>query len=61
MSREPKRRVEADEFVLRDDNGSMRAALTMTMDGPGLLFYDQNKIVRARFLLEKDEPGLVLL
>ncbi len=59
MSTEPKRRIEADEFVLRDAHGAVRAALTMTTDGAGLFLYDENRIVRTRFLIEKDEPGLV--
>ena len=60
MSSETKRRVEADEFVLRDANGSMRAALAMTLDGPGLFLYDQSGIIRARLLIGQDEPGLSL-
>jgi PAS domain S-box-containing protein len=60
MSSEPKRRVEADEFVLRDANGSMRAALAMTVDGPGLFLYDQSGITRARLLIGQDEPGMAL-
>ena len=60
MFSEQKRRVEADEFVLRDANGSMRAALAMTLDGPGLFLYDQSENVRAGLLIGKDEPGLAL-
>ena len=56
----PKRRVEGDEFVLRDAKGAMRAALTMTLDGPGLFLYDQNEVIRAGLLVGKEEPGLAL-
>ena len=47
----PKRRIEADEFVLRDASGSLRAALTMTADGPGLFLYDPSEVVRAGLLV----------
>ena len=60
MSSEPKRRVEADEFVLRDETGVMRAALKMTPDGPGLFLYDLSGKIRAGLLSGKDAPGLAL-
>jgi signal transduction histidine kinase/DNA-binding response OmpR family regulator len=56
----PRRRIEADEFVLRDAKGAMRAALTMTVDGPGLFLYDQTEVIRAGLLVGKEEPGLAL-
>jgi signal transduction histidine kinase/DNA-binding response OmpR family regulator len=56
----PRRRIEADEFVLRDAKGAMRAALTMTADGPGLFLYDQTEVIRAGLLVGKEEPGLAL-
>ena len=41
--------VEAKKFVLRDNNGVMRAALLMTGEGAGLQIYDpEGKTVRAR-------------
>ena len=61
MPSEPKRSVEADEFVLRDGNGLIRAVLKMTLDGPGLFFYDQSEKIRAGLVGGKDTPGLVLL
>ena len=60
MSSEPKRRVEAEEFVLRDANGVARAALSMTLDGPGLFLYDQSGIVRLGLLIGNDAPGVAL-
>ena len=56
----PRRRIEADEFVLRDAKGAIRAALTMTVDGPGLFLYDQTEVIRAGLLVGKEEPGLAL-
>ncbi len=61
MPSEPKRSLEADEFVLRDGNGLIRAVLKMTLDGPGLFFYDQSEKIRAGLVGGKDTPGLVLL
>ena len=61
MRSEPKRSVEADEFVLRDTNGLMRAALKMTADGPCLFFYDHREKVRAGLLGGKNAPRLFLL
>ena len=60
MPSEPKRRVEAEEFVLRDANGVARAALSMTLDGPGLFLYDQSGIVRLGLLIGNDAPGVAL-
>jgi PAS domain S-box-containing protein len=56
----PKRRIEAEEFVLRGADGSIRAALMMTEDGPGLFLYDQSGIVRAGLVLGNDAPGVAL-
>lgn len=60
MFAKPNRRVEAEEFILRDANGAVRAVLTMTLDGPGLFLHDQNGIVRAGLLVGEGEPGLAL-
>lgn len=60
MPAEAKRRVEAEEFVLRDTNGVARAALSMTVDGPGLFLYDQSGIVRLGLLIGNDAPGVAL-
>jgi two-component system cell cycle sensor histidine kinase/response regulator CckA len=61
MRSEPKRSVEADEFVLRDTNGLMRAALKMTADGPCLFFYDHREKIRAGLVGGKSAPRLFLL
>jgi PAS domain S-box-containing protein len=61
MRSEPKRSVEADEFVLRDDDGLMRAALKMTADGPCLFFYDHREKIRAGLVGGKNAPRLFLL
>ena len=61
MRSEPKRSVEADEFVLRDANGLMRAALKMTSDGPCLFFYDHREKIRAGLVGGKSAPRLFLL
>src|ERR1035438_4833412 len=61
MRSEPKRSVEADEFVLRDTNGLMRAALKMTADGPCLFFYDHREKIRAGLVGGRNAPRLFLL
>jgi PAS domain S-box-containing protein len=61
MQAEPKRSVEADEFVLRDGNGTARAVLKMTVDGPGLFLYDQSEKIRAGLVGGRDASGLVVL
>ena len=61
MRSEPKRSVEADEFILRDTNGLMRAALKMTSDGPCLFFYDHREKIRAGLVGGKNAPRLFLL
>src|ERR1700691_5759438 len=60
MPSEAKRKIEAEEFVLRDANGLTRAALSMTLDGPGLFLYDQSGIVRLELLIGNDAPGVAL-
>src|SRR4051794_30104213 len=54
--------VEAREFVLRDDPGKARAALTIRPDGtPGLGLMDQDGRVRLSFDLGRDDaPGMNL-
>jgi hypothetical protein len=37
------RRVEAEEFVLRDADGGVRGKMTVTADGPQLAFFDQDR------------------
>ncbi|MFI5342135.1 MAG: hypothetical protein ACHQ7N_20145 [Candidatus Methylomirabilales bacterium] len=57
----PKTRiVEAEEFVLRDAAGKVRAMLGATKDWEGLNLYDENDRVRVRLDLRKDGPGLTL-
>ena len=60
MPLDPKRRIEAEEFVMCDVTGSPRAALKMTVDGPGLFLYDQSGNLRLGLVAEKDAPGLAL-
>ncbi len=54
--------VEAREFVLRDDNGVMRASLTIRSDGtPGFGLFDKNGKVRLSFDLDAEgKAGLNL-
>ena len=61
MQSEPKRSIEADEFVLRDANGTARAILKMTVDGPGLFLYDQSEKIRAGLVGGREAAGLVVL
>lgn len=50
--------VEAREFILRDDSGAMRAALTIRPDGtPGLGLYDRSGRVRLSVDLDGEGRG----
>lgn len=55
--------LEANEFVLRDDQGRMRAALAIRPDGtPGLGFFDEHGRVRLSCELgPRGVPGVQLL
>ncbi len=54
--------VEAEQFVLRDTKGKIRAGLEVRAAGaPGLVLYDQNGKARAALnVLADGSPGLVL-
>ena len=52
--------VRANRFVLVDEKGKNRAALTAFKDGPGLALYDENDRPRAALTALKDGPGLTL-
>ncbi len=56
----PKRTVEAEEFILRDANGEVRAILHMKPNGPGLLFYDANGESRVALAVTRLGPMLAL-
>ena len=56
-----KRIVEADEFVLKDSTGRVRARLGMAEEGPALNLYDENGQPTAMLGSPPGGPGLVLL
>ena len=55
------RTVRANEFILEDENGKIRAWLRVDKGRPGLYLYDENGEVRAALGMGKDGPGLGLL
>jgi hypothetical protein len=55
-----KKTVEANEFILRDANGNLRAALGVDKDGTGLFLWDAAGKIRAALEVVADEPQLVL-
>ena len=61
MAQAPRKRtVEAEEFVLRDTNGKMRATLAMSPEGPGLVLFDSNGTARAMLEAVREGPRLTL-
>lgn len=52
--------IRANRFVLEDENGKVRAFLTVDKDGPRLALFDENGKVRAELSVVKDGPGLGL-
>lgn len=55
-----KRTLEAERFILRDEQGKMRALLGMSPTGPSLGIYDVASRKRLEMALRHDEPRLVL-
>ena len=45
-SKQSKRKMEAEEFILKDKNGNERASLVMGVHGPVLNFYDEDRNLR---------------
>ncbi len=56
----PKRTVEAEKFVLRDEDGKMRAMLAMTEEGAALVFGDANGEARGKLVITSEGAALVL-
>ncbi len=57
----PKRTVEAEEFILRDANGELRVNLSMTAEGPALIFVDANRVTRVVLMaMVAEAPALFL-
>jgi hypothetical protein len=52
--------VEAEEFVLKDGAGKVRAELVVDKDGPGLALGDETGKARAGLTVSKDGPRLTL-
>jgi hypothetical protein len=50
----------ANEFILKNREGTTRAVLGMNEEGPGLILLDENGKVRSVLKVTKDGPGLVL-
>ncbi len=54
-------KVEAQSFVLKDENGKVRAELGMAGHGPLLALYDEDGAQRAVFGIAERGPGLFFL
>ncbi len=54
-----KRTIEAERFILRDEQGKMRALLGMSATGPSLSFYDQEVRKKIDLGLRRGEPRIV--
>jgi hypothetical protein len=52
--------IRANQFVLEDENGMIRATLIASKDGPGLAMFDQNGKNRVQLDMDKDGPALVM-
>jgi hypothetical protein len=52
--------IRARAFILEDEKGESRAALSVTKGGPGLLLLDEKGESRAGLRVFKDGPSLVL-
>ncbi len=57
---QPKWKVEAKRFVLKDASGSVRAELGIAEHGPLLAFYDANGTRRAVLGIAEKGPGLFI-
>jgi hypothetical protein len=57
----PEKIIQANKFILEDENGKLRAMLSADQNGPGLSLTDENGKVRALLNVRKDGPGLGLL
>jgi hypothetical protein len=55
-----KRTIEAERFILRDEQGKMRAVIGMSPTGPSVAIYDREVRKRLEMALRQDEPRLVL-
>jgi hypothetical protein len=56
----PSRVLTAEEFQLVDGKGTVRAALSMSMGGPGLILFDKSGKFRAVLSLATGEDSPVL-
>jgi len=54
------REIRANGFVLEDENGKLRAALSMLKNGPSLMLLDENGSLRGGLGVTKDGSGLAL-
>lgn len=55
-----KRTIVADEFVLKDNAGKVRARLYMDRGGPMLSLYDASGVERANLMQNEGTAGLIL-
>jgi hypothetical protein len=53
--------IRANNFIIEDEKGEVRATLGMTNDNPCLIISDQNRKMRVLLSLGQNGPGLVLL
>ncbi len=54
----PQRTVEANEFILRDGNGKVRARLSSQLGVAGIAFYDENGSERAELSVNSSSQRL---
>ena len=52
--------MRANQFILEDEDGTVRAALTVDTDGPQLILCDGTGVIRARLTVDDDGPQLRL-
>jgi hypothetical protein len=60
-SSKPINKIHANEFILEDEKGRMRALLGMVEGEPGLSLFDEKNKLRAFFNLSNGEPRLALV
>jgi len=53
--------IRANNFIIEDEKGELRAALGMSKDGPCLIMSDENRKMRALLSVSQNGTGLVLL
>jgi len=53
--------ISAQAFQVVDENGRLRAVLSVTKDGPGVRLWDENGKVRAMLFVDKNGSGLGLV